>query len=62
MWKAQTQKGMSLRDWFAGQALTLFNFNEADVKAWNQGASPQHERVANFCYNLSDALLAERAK
>ncbi len=45
--------GMSLRDWFAGQAL-----------AGLLGATGYRERhnCALDCYNLADAMLAERAK
>lgn len=57
--------GMSLRDWFAGQALTGYLANEhgayAVVKA---SASPDdaNRRFAITAYDLADAMLAERAK
>ena len=45
--------GMTLRDWFAGQALaTLSNVSTRD----------QVKAVANMAYALADALLAARAK
>jgi len=49
-------KGMSLRDWFAGQALmggvaaaTPYNFSTPD-------------QCASMAYQIADALLQERAK
>ncbi len=53
-----TQKGMTLRDYFAGQALAGFtgcNDGEGDVL---MGAFD----TARACYNYADAMLAERAK
>ena len=49
------QEGMSLRDWFAGQALVGILSNESlsgqtyEADAWN-------------AYRAADAMLAERAK
>jgi len=48
--------GMSLRDWFAGRALTGIC---GDLYA-DDGAAP--EQVADRCYQLADAMLARRAK
>lgn len=47
------QGGMTLRDWFAGQALT---------HAFPSGfpAYPDHKRAAREAYNLADAMLAAR--
>jgi len=47
--------GMTLRDWFAGQALAGITTN---IKA-NTEAYPI---VAQVAYRLSDAMLSERAK
>lgn len=44
--------GMSLRDWFAGQALLL--------KWENKAMTP--EQIAKRAYKMADALLAEREK
>ena len=44
-------KGMTLRDWFAGQAL-----NEM-VSGWSN-----YEKLAKDCYEIADAMLAEREK
>lgn len=45
--------GMTLRDWYAGQAL-------AGLSAAVQVVSP--ERAAQLAYEAADAMLAERAK
>jgi hypothetical protein len=46
----EDQQGMSLRDWFAGQALAhCANTMEAEVKA-------------SYCYQIADAMLKEREK
>lgn len=53
-----TQPGMSLRDWFAGQALVGLLH-----RSWDHVA--KEEMVARWAaasYALADALLAERAK
>jgi hypothetical protein len=46
--------GMSLRDWFAGQALVGLQANTAYECSWSE--------TAEDCYQLADAMLAERAK
>ena len=52
------REGMSLRDYFAAQALKGFmavKMNEPDTTMfWNQ--------VAIHCYEAADAMLTERAK
>lgn len=48
--------GMSLRDWFAGQAL---------VSGWlptQVAAEVGVQQLAWHCYDIADAMLAERAK
>lgn len=58
------QPGMSLRDWFAGQALAGifaggYRTKEIqDMASGTMGASTP----AGACYALADAMLAERAK
>jgi|WetSurSiteA1Bulk_404760.scaffolds.fasta_scaffold125267_2 hypothetical protein len=47
------QAGMSLRDWFAGQAIVSMCRDDAD---WDSAL------VARCAYVLADAMLAERAK
>lgn len=48
-----TCTGMSLRDWFAGQALMVIpiRFNP-----------PDNATTAKWAYTMADAMLAERAK
>lgn len=47
--------GMSLRDWFAGQALTEFaNFISV------QRSAETSKIVAALCYQMADAMLAAR--
>lgn len=53
-------EGMSLRDWFAGQAIGLFSLNDDEVSRIRSGVSPLHGVVAKFCYGLADAMLKER--
>jgi len=50
--------GMSLRDWFAGQALAgwLASFGE------DQAPTAPYENQAKLAYGLADAMLAERLK
>lgn len=51
--------GMSLRDWFAGQALgTTWNVSEM------RNLEPAELRVAlaKCCYALADAMIAERER
>lgn len=55
---AVTSPGMTLRDWFAGQALTAsfstnFNCRPTDEETWA-------EMVAREAYEVADAMLAAR--
>jgi hypothetical protein len=47
------QSGMTLRDWFAGQAL-------AGMMTETDGARPEY--CARFAFAAADAMLAERTK
>jgi hypothetical protein len=42
--------GMTLRDWFAGQAMLMCPTNSWEVS-----------EAAKYCYNLADAMLKERS-
>lgn len=54
----QGEPGMSLRDWFAGQALAGWM---SDPNA--SIAEPElRERLAAGCYEMADAMLAERRR
>ncbi len=46
--------GMSLRDWFAGQALTNVVFSP-----WSRTDMGE---AANSCYQMADAMIAQRGK
>jgi len=60
--------GMSLRDWFAGMALSsILSINqtlmEGLIKASNKcGIKDFSETAALECYELADAMLKERGK
>jgi hypothetical protein len=49
--------GMTLRDWFAGQALAGYLAMHSDPEC----GTPERERTAVVCYQFADAMLAERA-
>ena len=63
-----SEHGMSLRDWFAGQALSRFKFVTESGKTIVVGdnvretVGPYCKNVAELVYALADAMLAERAK
>lgn len=60
--RAQLVGGMTLRDWFAGQALAGWLASFVDTVA-HPGSKPEYaEEVARVSYNMADAMLAERAK
>ena len=49
--------GMTLRDWFAGQALVEL------IKMWGEIAiNSNAEGIAHRAYQMADAMLAERGK
>lgn len=59
-YSAQISHGMSLRDWFAGQALAgLLGTKGPNDTLYSQDP-PQI--VASSVYALADAMIAERAK
>lgn len=55
----QLAHGMTLRDYFAGQALARFTWGD-------DGRAPSLEHVAEHlasaCYAFADAMIAERSK
>ena len=46
--------GMSLRDWFAGQALAGCG------RQWYDNTNGDDATVSRFCYEAADAMLASR--
>ena len=53
---------VDLHDWFAGQAIQLFSLTPESMRDLMNGQPPDHEFVAKFCYDLADAMMAERDK
>lgn len=58
------QSGMTLRDWFAGQALMGFVANQSAmlevIKAHNEDGVIARGWVAHTMYQFADAMLAAR--
>ena len=54
-------QGMSLRDWFAGQALQQF-VGERDHQVWaHQRFEEARHTIAKAAYNIADAMIAARS-
>lgn len=57
VWKPE--KGMSLRDWYAGMALraqvSTFSIHCDEKETWS-------EKLAKSCYEIADAMIKERSK
>lgn len=60
---AANETGMTLRDWFAGQALSYAAFYAVDSEShpMRQDFLPE-EWAARMAYSFADAMLAERSK
>lgn len=61
----QPHGGMSLRDYFAGQAMTLFadpTLRQIVAVAATKAESDLTEAIGVMAYQLADAMLAERSK
>jgi hypothetical protein len=56
-----THPGMTLRDWFAGRALTGLIAEHANPQSCGSGGWTA-ERHAGWAYELADAMLREREK
>ena len=56
--------GMSLRDKFADSAISLFSLTEKQIDDLITGTrcEPMHATVAEFCWDLADAMLEGRKK
>lgn len=52
----------ALRDMYAGGAMGLFSMDEKNVTGLLAGETFDHQLVARFCFDLADAMIAERAK
>ena len=54
-------RGMSLRDWFAGQALSaMLSMTETYVAVTSNKVTP--DEIVGGCYQWADAMLAAREK
>lgn len=53
--------GMSLRDWFAGQAISAM-LPTVTVKDWDDKDASIVAHVGGLAYEIADALIAERDK
>ena len=51
--------GMSLRDWFAGQALAGIEAASAHPDV-DLTIDPDFDMTASYCYRMADAMLAAR--
>jgi len=55
------QAGMTLLEYYAGEALKLFLLSKENVEALLSGAPiPRHDIVASFCFDLAEEMIAER--
>jgi hypothetical protein len=52
---------MSLRDWFAGQAMTTM-FYPAIMESIRTDVDLNCDKVAEFAYLMADAMLSQREK
>ena len=53
-------EGMTLRDWFAGQALNGLVVG-TNLEKWSKGTEfPLHNIATRFCYAVADAMIAQR--
>lgn len=55
-------EGMSLRDWFAGQAISGLIGNDIVVRVFAKQYEPLAVNIAIAAYEIADAMLAEREK
>jgi hypothetical protein len=55
-------EGMSLRDWFAGQALAGLLACKRFRPFMSDGAEINTELIASNCYEIADGLIAQRSK
>lgn len=60
-WNLQPAEGMSLRDWFAGQALAA-TLEQAFKLETAIGKQSPLSWATNIAYRTADNMLAERAK
>ncbi len=62
-WGMDPSLGMTLRDWFAGQALAASGLDAGHRHGWSQEEmSDQALEAARVFYAVADAMLAARAE
>ncbi len=49
--------GLTKREYFASQALNLWQMEQGDLLELENGNTPNHRLVAKFCVELADALI-----
>ncbi len=54
----EAQRGMTLRDWFAGRAIDV----ASDVTGSGASLEEYFQGLASMAYRIADAMLAERSK
>ncbi len=63
--RSDQRDGMSLRDWFAGQALVQFGEPEA-MRFWMSAGTNDYAKayalIADDCYLMADAMINARKK
>lgn len=64
VYPAAGDAGLTVRDWFAGQALHLLASDLDRLFGLGGVAEPQHRRaiVADLAYTMADAMLARRKR
>ena len=53
-----TQRGMTLRDYFAGQAMTAWIEDFCRNTPSEEPAKDVTMKIANYCYLMADAMIA----
>ena len=59
----KAQEGMSLRDWFAGQALAGMGASDLEHSCiWQRFSDevPAPDGISELCYMMADAMLKEK--
>lgn len=59
----KSQSGMSMRDWFAAQAIMgVINQSNRDDPYWKMSEMKERELAAELAYSIADAMLKAREK
>jgi hypothetical protein len=61
-WNQTWEPGMSLRDWFAGQALAGICSAYFNGRMSFKEGENVHDSIASGCGMIADAMIAERSK